>query len=447
MSDNDSLVDKLRDPDYTPPLSQAIPLGLQHLLAMFVGNITPAIIIAGAAGFGYGSNSPDFHNMIYMLQVSMLFAGVATLFQTIGFGPIGARLPIVQGTSFAFVPILIPIVAGKGVDAMAVVTGGVIAGGLFHAALAPLIGKIRFALPPLVTGLVVTMIGLSLVHVGIQYAAGGVPAEGTAEYGSALNWTVAILVVVVTLGVKFLTKGVTSVAAILIGMLVGYVVAWSFGMVSFANVGKAAYFSIPNPFHFGIDFTVAAIVGFCLMSFISAIETVGDVSGITKAGADREATSEEIRGATYADGLGSALSGVFGALPNTSFSQNVGLIALTGMMSRGVVTICAIFLIVAGFVPKVGALITTIPIEVLGGSIIVMFGMIVAAGISLLTEVNWNRRNMVIFAVSLSIGLGLQQEPGTLQYVNDTVKVFLTSGLLPAAFLAIILNLIIPEEA
>ncbi|WP_434362399.1 purine permease [Parasalinivibrio latis] len=446
MNDKDELTARLRDPSYTPPMSQAIPLGLQHLLAMFVSNITPAIIVAGAAGFGYGSNSPDFHNLIYMIQVSMLFAGVATLFQTIGFGPVGARLPIVQGTSFAFVPIMIPIVAGKGVDAMAVVTGGVMVGGLFHACLAPLIGKIRFALPPLVTGLVVTLIGLSLIKVGIQYSAGGVPAIGTEEYGSMLNWGIALLVVVVTLVIKFMTRGMTSISAILIGMLVGYAAAWMLGMVSFKNLGNASYFAVPNPFHFGVEFTIASIVGFCLMSFISAIETVGDVSGITKGGADREATGEEIKGATFADGLGSALSGMFGALPNTSFSQNVGLIALTGMMSRGVVTICAIFLILAGFIPKIGALITTIPIEVLGGSILVMFGMIVSAGISMLSEVKWNRRNMVIFAISLSLGLGLQQEPGALQHVDDTVKIFLTSGLLPAAFLAIILNLVIPQE-
>ncbi|RXJ72394.1 uracil permease [Veronia nyctiphanis] len=446
MSEQDSLAEKLKDPDYTPPMAQAIPLGLQHLLAMFVGNITPAIIIAGAAGFGYGSNSPDFHNLIYLIQVSMLFAGVATLFQTIGFGPVGARLPIVQGTSFAFVPIIIPIVAGKGVDAMAIVTGGVLVGGLFHAMLAPIVGRIRFALPPLVTGLVVTMIGLYLIKVGIQYSAGGVPAIGTEEYGSLLNWSVAVLVVIVTIAVKFLTRGMTSASAILIGMIAGYVVAWAMGMVSFANVGKAAYFAIPNPFHFGVDFTIASVIGFCLMSFISAIETVGDVSGVTKAGADREATADEIKGATFADGLGSAFAGLFGSLPNTSFSQNVGVIALTGMMSRGVVTICAIFLILAGFVPKIGALITTIPIEVLGGSIIVMFGMIVSAGISLLSEVKWNRRNMIIFAISISIGLGLQQEPGALQHVNSTVKVFLTSGLLPAAFIAIFLNLLIPDK-
>ena len=312
---------QLRDPNYTPPISQAIPLGIQHVLAMFVSNVTPAIIIAGAAGFGYGSNSPEFPNMIYMIQMSMLFAGVATLFQTIGVGPVGARLPIVQGTSFAFIPVMIPLVAGKGADAMAVITFGVLIGGVFQACLAPVVGKIRFALPPLVTGLVVTMIGLALVKVGIQYAAGGVPAIGTPEYGSLQNWFVAFVVILTTLGFKFFTRGFLSVAAVLIGLVVGYVVAYFMGMVNFGSVARAATFALPDPFRFGFEFSSAAAVGFCLMAVISAIETVGDVSGITKGGAGREATTDEIRGATYADGIGSALAGLFGALPNTSFSQ------------------------------------------------------------------------------------------------------------------------------
>ena len=188
------------------------------------------------------------------------------------------------------------------------------------------------------------------------------------------------------------------------------------------------------------------VVGFCLMAFVSAVETVGDVSGITKGGAGREATDKEITGATYADGLGSAVAGVFGGLPNTSFSQNVGLIAMTGVMSRHVVTIGALFLVAAGLVPKVGAVISTIPIEVLGGGVIVMFGMVVAAGISMLSDVTWNRRNMVIFAVALSIGFGLQLEPTALQYLPDTLRILATTGLLPAALIAIVLNLILPEE-
>ncbi len=438
--------EQLRDPNYTPPMAQAIPLGIQHVLAMFVSNVTPAIIIAGAAGFGFGSGSPDFPMLIYMIQMSMLFAGVATLLQTIGAGPVGARLPIVQGTSFAFIPIMIPLVAGKGVEAMAVITGGVLVGGLFHAALAPFIGRLRFALPPLVTGLVVLMIGLALVRVGIQYAAGGVPQIGTPAYGDLQSWSVALLVVFVTLGVKFFMRGMWSVAAVLIGLVAGYIFALMLGMVNFAPVGSAAWVSLPRPFAFGVEFQVAAIVGFILMAFVSAVETVGDVSGICKGGAQREATDREIEGATYADGLGSALAGVFGALPNTSFSQNVGLIAMTGLMSRHVVTCGAIFLILCGLVPKIGAAITTVPIEVLGGGVIVMFGMVCAAGISMLSDVHWNRRNMVIFAVALSVGLGLQLEPAALQHLPTTVQVLLTSGLLPAAGIAIVLNLALPED-
>ena len=182
------------------------------------------------------------------------------------------------------------------------------------------------------------------------------------------------------------------------------------------------------------------------MGFVSAIETVGDVSGITKGGANREASAEEIQGATYANGLGSAVAGVFGGLPNTSFSQNVGLIAMTGVMSRHVVTIGALFLILCGLVPKVGAVIRTIPIEVLGGGVIVMFGMVVSAGISMLSEVKWNRRNMMIFAVALSIGFGLQLDPKAVQYAPETLRILLTSGLLPATLIAIVLNLVLPEE-
>ena len=233
--------EQLRDPNYTPALYKAIPLGIQHVLAMFVSNVTPAIIVAGAAGFGFGSNSPDFPELLYLIQMSMLFAGVATLLQTITIGPVGAALPIVQGTSFAFLPIMIPLVAGKGVDGLAALFGGVIIGGIFHAILGSFIGRIRFALPPLVTGLVVTMIGLALVKVGIQYAAGGVPAKmsGAAEYGSMLNWSAALVVIVVTLGLKFFTRGMLSISAVLIGLTVGYLYALGIGMLSFESIATS----------------------------------------------------------------------------------------------------------------------------------------------------------------------------------------------------------------
>ncbi|MDB4836959.1 purine permease [Marinomonas sp.] len=438
--------EQLKDPNYTPPIGFAIPLGIQHVLAMFVANVTPAIIICGAAGFGFGSNSPDFGNMVYMMQMCMLLAGVTTLLQTIGIGPVGSRLPIVQGTSFAFIPIMIPLVAGQGVAAMAVVTGGVLVGGLVQAAIAPFVGRLRFALPPLVTGLIVLMIGLSLLRVGVQYAAGGVPAIGTEAFGSLQNWSVALVVIFTTLGFKFFCRGMLSVSSVLIGLIIGYIFAYMLGMVNFSNIGRADYFALPKVLPFGLEFTVTAILGVTLMSLISAIETVGDVSGITKGGADREATDLEIKGATFADGLGTAFSSLFGALPNTSFSQNVGLIAMTRVMSRHVVTFGGIFLIICGLVPKIGAVIASIPITVLGGGVIVMFGMVVSSGVKMLADVKWTTRNMLIFALSVSVGLGLMLEPSALQHVHPIAKSLLATGLLPAAVISIVLNLIIPED-
>ena len=440
--------EQLRDPNYMPPIGDAVPLGIQHVLAMFASNVTPSIIIAGAAGFGFGSDQGalGFPDMTYMIQMAMLFAGVATLFQTIGMGPIGARLPIVQGTSFAFLPVMIPAVAGRGTEGMAALMTGVMIGGIFHFCIGFFIGRLRFALPPLVTGLIVLMIGLALLKTGIQYAAGGVPLVGQPEFGTAAMWIPALVVIVVALGLSFFTTGLLSVASVLIGILAGYAVAAVMGQVSFGNVGNASLFDLPMPFQWGFGFDPAIIIGMCFMAIISAIETVGDTSGITKGGAGREATDREIEGATFADGFGSALAGVFGGLPNTSFSQNVGLIAMTGVMSRHVVTIGAVFLILCGLIPKVGAVINTVPINVLGGGVIVMFGMVAASGINMLSDVVWNRRNMIILAVSLSVGFGLQLEPSALQHLPRTLQILLTSGLLPAAGLSIILNLALPDE-
>jgi len=429
-------------------LGQAIPLGIQHVLAMFVSNVTPAIIVAGVAGFGFGS--PDAGNLIYMIQMSMFFAGIATLIQTISLGPIGAKLPIVQGTSFAYLPIMIPAVAGAGVAGMAGLMTGIIVGGLFHFCMGFFIGRIRFALPPLVTGLIVLIIGLELIKVGIEYAAGGAGSfnRGQPDWGSGTNWFVAMVVVVVTLLVKFFSRGFLSVAAVLVGLVAGYIVAAMLGMVSLGGVGRASWFALPDPFKFGWEWNWTIIIGMCLMSFVSAIETVGDTNGITKGGAGREATDGEISGATYADGLGTAVAGMFGGLPNTSFSQNVGLISMTGVMSRGVVTIGALFLIFCGLIPKIGAIINSVPIEVLGGGVIVMFGMVASAGVRMLSEVNWNRRNMIIFAVALSIGLGLYLVPDALRFLDQKgmLNILLTTGLLPAAFIAILLNLLLPED-
>ncbi|MFL2758992.1 MAG: uracil-xanthine permease family protein [Paracoccaceae bacterium] len=436
----DNAMGSYSDPNITPPMGQAAPLGLQHVLAMFASNVTPSIIVAGAAGLQFGGTE-----QVYLIQMAMLFAGIATLFQTIGFGPVGARLPIMQGTSFAFVGVLAGIAATQG---LGVALTSCIIGGLIHFALGSVIANIRYLFPPLVTGLVILAIGLYLVPVGIKYAAGGAADFQMAaeSFGSLMHWTVALTVIVVALGFKFMTKGILSNAAILLGLIAGYLVAFMFGMVNFAAVGKASWVTGLQTLPYGFEFNLGAVIGVTIVSIVSAVETIGDTSATAKAGAGREATDEEISGATYADGLGTAVAGVFGGLPNTSFSQNVGIVGMTGIMSRHVVTIAGAIMVICGLIPKIGAIIASMPLPVLGGGVIVMFGMVAAAGLNVLSEIKMSRRNMIIIALSLSIGLGFNLVPSAVQYLPGIWKTLATSAVAPTAFLAIILNQILPEE-
>ena len=428
------------NPDATPPMGQAIPLGLQHVLAMFASNVTPAVIVAGAAGLAFGGAE-----QVYLIQMAMLFAGIATLFQTIGIGPIGARLPIMQGTSFAFVGVLAGVAATQG---LSVALTACESAGIIHFALGGVIQKLRFMFPPLVTGLVILAIGLYLIPVAIKYAAGGAADFQMAadSFGSLMHWTVALTVVVLSLVCKFLTKGLVSNAAILIGLLGGYVVAMAMGMVNFGGVAKAAWFQVPTVMPYGFEISIGAVIGVTLVSIVSAIETVGDTSATTKAGAGRDATDDEIAGATYADGLGTAVAAVFGGLPNTSFSQNVGIVGMTGIMSRHVVTIAGAILVVCGLIPKIGAAVASMPLPVLGGGVIVMFGMVAAAGMNMLTEVKMSRRNMIIISVSLAVGLGLNLVPSAVQHLPGIWKTLATSAVAPTALLAVVLNLALPED-
>ena len=436
----DNAMGSYSDPNITPPMGQAAPLGLQHVLAMFASNVTPSIIVAGAAGLQFGGAE-----QVYLIQMAMLFAGIATLFQTVGFGPVGARLPIMQGTSFAFVGVLAGIAATQG---LGVALTSCIIGGLIHFALGSVIANIRYLFPPLVTGLVILAIGLYLVPVGIKYAAGGAADFQMAaeSFGSMMHWTVALTVIVVALGFKFMTKGILSNAAILLGLIAGYLVAFMFGMVNFAAVGKASWVTGLQTLPYGFEFNLGAVIGVTIVSIVSAVETIGDTSATAKAGAGREATDEEISGATYADGLGTAVAGVFGGLPNTSFSQNVGIVGMTGIMSRHVVTIAGAIMVMCGLIPKIGAINASMPLPVLGGGVIVMFGMVAAAGLNVLSEIKMSRRNMIIIALSLSIGLGFNLVPSAVQYLPGIWKTLATSAVAPTAFLAIVLNQIIPEE-
>ena len=433
MSSND-------DPNVTPPMMQAIPLGMQHVLAMFASNVTPSIIVAGAAGLAFGGTE-----QIYLIQMAMLFAGVATLFQTIGVGPVGARLPIMQGTSFAFVGVLAGLAATQG---LGVALTACLVGGVLHFILGSFIKKLRFLFPPLVTGLVILAIGLYLIPVAIKYSAGGA-AEfqmNAPSFGSMMHWAVALTVIIVSVACKFFGRGLISSAAILIGLLAGYALAFMFGMVNFGAVGKSAWITGLQVMPYGFEFSLGAVIVVTLVCIVSAIETVGDATATTQAGAGRIATDEEISGATYADGLGTAIAAVFGGLPNTSFSQNVGIVGMTGIMSRHVVTIAGVILIVCGLLPKVGAVISSMPLPVLGGGVIVMFGMVASAGMNLLSSVPMNRRNMAIIAISLAFGLGLNLVPMAVQYLPGTLKVLATSAVAPTALAAVILNQILPHE-
>jgi len=448
---------KLADTEYTPPMAQAIPLGIQHVLAMFAGNVTVPLLIAFAAGGG--------QLVTLLVQIALLAAGVATLIQTIGIGPIGSRLPVVQGTSFAYVGILTGALS-KGAT-LAAVFGASLVGGIFQIILGYFIPQIRKFIPPLVSGVVVMTIGFTLLPVGIKYSAGcGAfpknPPCNVAEFGSLSNWGMALLVIIVTLLIRRYGKGIWSAASIFFGLVIGYIVAFPLGMVSgkaLAKVGTSKWFGFPDQ-HFGLDFTSPAAVSLIglmiIMAFITTIETVGDISGITMGGANREPTDKELKGGIMADGLGSAVVALFGGLPNTSYSQNVGLVSYTKVMSRHVVTIGAIFLILAGLVPKLAAVVAALPSPVLGGAAVVMFGMIAAAGMKLVGQSGFSTRNMLIVAISVGLGVGLWQvdQLGKLagfgpipksSFVDWSIPLFV-SGIVVSGLVAALLNAFMTDE-
>lgn len=422
------------DVEDKPPLKEAVPLGLQHVLAMFAGNITVPIIIAGALGLGVGEKA-------FLIQTAMFVAGLATLLQSISIGPVGSKLPIVMGTSFGFVPTSIAIGGQFGLPG---ILGASFVAGWLEVVLGFFLKSLRKWFPPMVTGTVVLTIGLSLLPTGINYAAGGVGAE---DFGAFHNLFLAGLVLIITVFLNQYGKGIWSQASILVGMVVGYLVAIPMGLVNFSSVASASWFEFPKPFAFGMEFHASAIFAMLILYIVTTVETVGDISGITMGGAGREATDRELSGGVIADGIGSVFAAVFNALPNTSFSQNVGLVSFTGVMSRYVVSIGALFLVAAGFIPKLGAILAIMPQAVLGGGAIVMFSTIATSGIVLISKSALTRRNLLIVAVSLGLGLGLGQVPEALKNLPDWVNlIFSGSGITVACLVALILNMVLPKD-
>ncbi|WP_319202340.1 nucleobase:cation symporter-2 family protein [uncultured Ilyobacter sp.] len=420
--------------DGVPPLKVAFPLGLQHILAMFVSNLTPIIIVSGVLGLPQEQKT-------FLIQCTMLVAGLNTIIQAYSIGPIGARLPVVVGTSFAFVPVAISIGTKYGFEA---VLGAALVGGIFEALLGSVIGKIRKFFPPIVTGVVVLSIGLSLLPVGIKYFAGGV---GAADFGSPVNMTIGMIVLLTVIFFKQFTKGITSTASVVIGTIVGFIVAALFGKVDLGAVSQANFFIVPKPFTYGFAFHLDAILAMVLMFVVSAVETVGDMSGVTMGGAGRETTDRELSGGIMADGFGSALASAFSILPTTSFSQNTGLVAMTGIMSRHVVAVGASLLVMGAFIPKIGALFTIIPPSVIGGSLVMIFAMISISGINLITKDKLQGRNSVIIAVSLGLGFGLGSVPEALAHFPQTIQlIFGGSGIVVSGAIALILNIVLPKD-
>ena len=441
------------------PLKQAIPMGLQHVLAMFVGNLTPILIISGACGIAAGSEL-----QVVLLQNAMLVAGLVTLVQLFAIGPCGGNVPIIMGTSSGFIGVCNSIagVLGGGILSYGAIMGATIVGGIFEAVLGFMIKPLRKFFPAVVTGTVVLSIGLSLIGVGVGSFGGGTSAK---DYGSLENLFLGVLVLAVIIVLKHCTKGITSSAAILFGIIVGYIAAFMMGFVldttavtadgieytkawvlNWDKVAAAAWFEIPKLVPVDIVFDIRAILPICIMFIVTAVETVGDISGVMEGGLGREATDKELSGGVICDGLGSSFAALFGVLPNTSFSQNVGLVTMTKVVNRFALSIGAIFLVICGLFPKVGALISIMPQSVLGGAAVMMFSSIVVSGIQLITKYPLNTRNITIVSVALGLGYGLGANAAILNALPQGIQlIFGGSGIVPAAVVAILLNIILPK--
>ena len=420
--------------DDKPPAAKTLLLALQHVAVMLVPATAVAYIVAGAVGLGAADTA-------YIVQMVLVFSGLATVVQAYRAGPVGAKLPVVMGTSFTFVGAATTIGASSG---LAVVLGAILVSGFV---VEGLIGwqfkRIKPFFPPLVTGLVVVIIGLYLVPVGMDYAAGGV---GAADYGALHNVGLAALVLFVAVALNMLTDGVARLLSTLAGIAVGYVVAVALGMVSFAPVAQAAWVAIPRPGAFGFEFEPVPIVTFAFLFLVSAMETVGDMSSVTAA-AGREPTDEEFRGGLLTDGLMSSLGALFGAFPVTSFSQNAGIVNFTGVMSRRVVGASGLLLVVLGFSPKVGAVVATIPSAVFGGAVLLMAGMVAASGTRLIfLHTELDRRNMVVVAVSLGLGLGIATRPDAISGLPSAAQTFFGEPVIVTALSALLLNTFTPGE-
>ena len=418
----------------TVPLTQAIPLGLQHILAMFVANITPIMILANVCGI-------DQSLTARLVRNAMIVAGIGTLIQLFPLWRVGSGLPIVMGISFTFLNTAIFIGTTY---SMGTVIGCVIIGGLIEGLLGLLAKYWMRIISPIVAASVVTAIGFSLLSVGANSFAGG---QGAADFGSLNNWIVGTVTLLACLLFQIFSRGYLRVISVLFGLVIGYILAFCLGMVDFTVLKNAGIVAVPKIFPFKPEFNLSAILSMVVIYLVSATETIGDSTAVAETGLNRKITEKELSGSLAVDGFVSSVAGVFGCTPITSFSQNIGLVAMTRVVNRFTIASGAVIMIIAGIFPVIGALLTTVPQAVLGGCTIMMFGTICVAGFQLLGKCGYTARNTMIVALSLSIGLGFTQSTGMFSVFPKIVQSVFAENCVAVVFvLAILLDLLLPKE-
>ena len=433
-----------------PPLGMSISLALQHLVAMIVGCVTPAIIIANALGLPQSER-------VLLIQVSLVMSAVTTLIELFPIGgKLGSGLPVMFGISFAYLPSMQAIVGGGG--DIATIAGAMVVGGIVAAVVGVFVKKIRRFFPPIITGTVVFTIGLSLYPTAINYMAGG--AGNTYEvvvlrkgltsalvHGSWQNWAVAAFTLIVVMVMSNKGKGICKLAAILLGMIAGYIVAAVFGMVDLSEVRDAAWFSLPRFMHFGIKFEFSACIALALLFAINAIQAIGDLTATTVGGLNREPTDQELQGGIVTYGLTNVLSAFFGSLPTATYSQNVGIVTTNKVVNRVVFALAGGFLLLAGLIPKFSAILTTIPQCVLGGATITVFSTIAMTGMKLIASETISPRNTTIVGLSAALGVGISQSSSALRQFPESITIiFGKTPVVVATIMAVLLNLILPQE-
>ena len=416
-----------------PPLFTTVLLAAQHMLAALGGIIAVPLVVGAALKL-------PADQVITLINAALLGSGLVTLVQCKGVGPVGIRLPCVMGTSFAFVGAAISIGLEHGLPA---ILGCSLAASLVMIVGSCFMPQIRKLFPHAVTGVVVTMIGLSLVPVAVDWAAGG-HAPG-AVYGSPLNLGIAAFVLVTVIMLVQFGKGIVSAAAVVIGMFIGYMACVALGMIDFSQVSNAPVFALPQPLHYGLSFPVAGIVAMAIAYLVTMVETTGTFMALGAA------TNTKMRGKTLArgilcDGVGSAFAALMSSPPVSTFAQNVGVVSLTGVASRHVVALTGVMLFLAGLFPILGAVVVTIPQPVLGGAGLMMFAMIISAGVQLLSHVEHTKRNGIIMAVAIGCGLAVTVRPELLSRLPAFVKEVFGSGITVGALVAVALNLVLPER-